>query len=187
MTERLAVIFLFASVVVNIMLTVQLHQRPVVDSDTPTPGNSVPPIELRASVGPPRKALQYGDNQPPTFLYWFSTSCGWCEVNLPNFQALADQSVGKYRFVPVSLEPPGELAAYSEAHHLHFPLYNITAETAKEYHLTGTPLSVLISGHGVIIQRWPGAYSPSVLVDVERMLSIRLPGMSMNSVGGARP
>ncbi len=48
------------------------------------------------------------------------------EANLPNVEALALQSGGRYRFLPGSDASPAELARYVKSHQLGFPLYTIS-------------------------------------------------------------
>ncbi len=162
---------------ISVALSVQLRRARLALEPTPfLDGNVAPTIELVSDRGAVAK-LQYGGDLP-IFLYWFSPSCSWCELNLPNFQALATQSSGKYRFYAVSTFSSTELRSYSEKFRLSIPLYNISAETARRYRLGATPTSVLISSKGTLIRRWVGAYSPGVLTSIESTLAVSMPGLS---------
>src|SRR5262249_6626125 len=125
--------------------------------------------------------LEYIDDKLPTLLYWFSPTCGWCKVNLPNFEALAAQAQGRYRFVPVSTASTTELTAYSSSKLIRFPLYSITPTSKRQYRLLGTPTTLLISPRGVVTKKWIGAYNPKEVVDLERTLSVKLPGKTVTA------
>lgn len=119
----------------------------------------------------------------PVVLYWFSPECGWCEANFANFQALAAQSAGKYRLIPVSSASLGDLGSYERRHGLRIPLYHVSADSSRQYRFRGTPETVLLSAKGSLVKRWNGAYSPHTLADVESALGVNLPGMAV--VAGA--
>jgi len=137
----------------------------------------MPPVTLTANTGE-HAAIEFGYGAVPTLFYWFSPTCGWCELNLPNFEALAAQARGRYRLVAVADASPADLANYREKHRFNFPLYTITARQIGLYHFRGTPTSVLVSSRGIVLKVWAGAYLPTTLVDIERTLAVTLPGVS---------
>ena len=123
--------------------------------------------------------LTYSEETLPVLLYWFQPSCGWCEANLLNVKALDRQARGKYKFVAISSASPDEIAEYARRKGVTFPMYSVHPEAAKLYRLNGTPASVLISRRGNLVKRWDGAYTPSMLTDIERTLSVVLPGLTV--------
>lgn len=175
----IALVCLFVSVTVNILLTVQLQRVRAAPRSrlAALPAGVLPEVELTAHTGA-RSVFEYGQGKLPVLFYWFSPSCGWCGRNLPNFEALAAQSGGKYRFLPVSTASRDDLAAYALAHHLSFPLYSVSAESAARYGFRGTPTTLLVSPQGVAVEHWVGAYTGGALAKVERVLGVNLPGVA---------
>src|ERR1700682_6052509 len=177
---------LSASVALNLGLAIQLnHARAALNPPSFLSGSLTPTIQLHREGGNETKLI-YGQGTLPTLLCWFSPSCGWCEANFENFTALATQASDRYRFVAVSSATPLEIGEYSSRHHVNFPLYSIDEKTANEYRLSGTPATLLISPKGVLIKKWVGAFSPSLLVDIERVLHLKLPGLPSQASSGQR-
>jgi hypothetical protein len=127
--------------------------------------------------------LTFDHGDLPVLLYWFSPRCSWCEVNFANFQGLAAQSVGRYKFVPISTASLTDLHAYVNSKGIQYPVYNISTGAANDYRLQGTPDTLLLSPRGVMIRHWPGAYMPSRLTEVESVLAINLPGFARTVTG----
>lgn len=179
----MALICLLVSVTVNVLLTVQLQRVRAASRPRPpaVPAGVLAPVVLTAHTGA-RSVLGYGGGKVPVLFYWFSPSCGWCGRNLPNFEALAAQSGGKYRFVPVSTASAGDLAAYAQAHHLDFPLYSVSPDSAAQYGFRGTPTTLLVSPQGVAIEHWVGAYTGRALVNLEKVLGVNLPGVARSEM-----
>jgi peroxiredoxin len=175
--REVTLVLLVVSVAMNLILARQLNQARTALAPPPfQTGHIAPVVRLLGERGNAIE-LDYGKGTLPTLLYWLSPSCGWCEVNIANFRALAAQAQGKYRFVAVSSAPPGELVTYAQRHRIDFPIYTIRAEAARLYRLGGTPASVLISAEGTFVKRWDGAYPPSKLNEIENTLSVKLPGV----------
>jgi peroxiredoxin len=173
---KLARICLFVSVCANVALTLQLvRARSLAHSKTLGIGSRAHAVALTSTTGS-RLALEFPPDSLPTLFYWFSPTCGWCELNLPNLEALAAQAHGKYRLFAVSTASPADLADYAARHDLSFPLYTISAHAASQYHFFGTPTSLLVFSDGRIGRGWSGAYTPSTLVDIEKSLAVSLPG-----------
>jgi len=166
------------SVAVNIALAVRVRQgHPPLRSTGFQAGDPVPPIAGVSHTGQ-RLDLTFGTHGPSTLFYWFSPTCSWCDLNFANFEALAAQANETYRFIPVSTAPPGELAAYADKHHIDFPLYSISPESAARYRFSGTPTTLLVSADGLTVNRWAGAFAPTLIVSLEASLGVRLPGLT---------
>jgi peroxiredoxin len=178
---KIALACLTISVGVNVLTTYQLSRVPVRSRATgPLVGQRVRPITLVSDTAE-RVDVRFSEGPLPTLFYWFSPTCGWCELNLPNFQALATQAKGKYRFIPVATASPGELARYAERHNITFHLYSMSDLQSQQYHFRGTPNSLLVSSNGTVVGDWYGAYGPAALVDVEKALGVTLPGIAQNA------
>jgi hypothetical protein len=163
---------LAASVAVNIGLAVELrglrHPAPI-----PPPFHLAPPIQLEGADGQ-NITVPYHDSLP-TFIYWFSPTCGWCERNYKNFETLGREGSKKYRFFAVSAAPQDQLKAYAIRHGLNFPLYTLTVRSQKQYQFRDTPTSMLLSGRGELLNTWKGAYGPTAIREIGEELSLRLP------------
>jgi len=183
---KLAILFLCMSVAVNVILTRQLSRaRAEVQPELFPLGERATPIAFVATNGV-RSTYEFGRDSVPTFIYWFRPSCSWCEANLPYVEALARQSGGRYKFLPVSDASPAELARYLKSHRLGFPLYTISPVSVAQYRFRGTPASLLISARGVITKGWQGAYRPSTLIELEKVLGIKLPDLAASAQRGLR-
>lgn len=177
LVREVTLVLLVVSVAMNLILARQLNRAQAALAPTPFQTGHVAPVIRLLSERGNAVDLDYGKGTLPTLLYWLSPSCGWCEVNIANFRALAAQAPGRYRFVAMSSSSPGELAIYAQRHRIDFPIYTIRAEAARLYRLGGTPASVLISAQGTFVKRWDGAYTPSKLNEIESTLSVKLPGV----------
>ena len=116
------------------------------------------------------------DSNSPTILYWFSPTCAWCEKNAKNFEALAEQAGVRYRFVPVSVAPPADLAAYAKRRGITVPLYSIDRQTAKSYGFFGTPTTMRLSPTGKVLNVWSGAYDTVRVKQLEQAAGVHLAG-----------
>lgn len=165
-------LLLIISIGVNIALAHRLDRfrTPV----RPRPFDIASPLEVTDSGGK-TSTLTY-DSTLPTVLYWFSPTCGWCEKNFQNFESLANQANGRYRFVPVSSAPPAKLAEYASRHGITTTLYSISVSSARSYGFRGTPTSTIVSPRGKLVRSWSGAYVPVTFKEIQRALLVRLAG-----------
>lgn len=177
----LTLTLLVVSAATNVILAVALNRaRAAVDPSPFGTGWNAPAIRLRGTDGS-LLSLDLRSGSVPVVFYWFSPSCSWCELNLPNFQALAAQAKGRYLFLPVSNSDLTSLREYVAKIHIRYPAYQINDSAIRWYRFRGTPETLVVSKTGSYINRWIGAYSPSILSDVEKTLSVRLPGVMKDS------
>jgi hypothetical protein len=124
------------------------------------------------------------NGRTPTVVYYFSTTCTWCERNWPNVKALARESVARFRFVAVTDEPIA--VDYLGQRDLKFEVITgISAGTKAGLGLRGTPHTVVISSEGIITHDWPGAYAPRLKARLEDIFQVTLPGLAANDAGAA--
>ena len=144
----------------------------------PARGSVAPPLAVRSRDGRPVEIRFEGR---PTVLYYFSPSCGWCEKNWPSVNALAAAVQGRYRFIGLSAS--ADLTAFLKNHKVSFDLYtDVTAEAIRQYHLGGTPRTVVVSSEGRIEHIWDGAYVASQQHEVEREFGVILPALASTAV-----
>jgi len=117
----------------------------------------------------------------PTILYVFSPTCKWCSRNLRNLEnirAVSAQTRGRYRLIGLSLSQDG-LSDYVRTANLDFPIYSqLDPNTVIVYKLGATPQTIVVSPGGTVTNVWKGAYVDDVQAEVERVLSVRLPGLA---------
>jgi peroxiredoxin len=167
-------VLLLVSVGLNVVLgrRLQAFMEPE-DRSTPV-GMAVPPLDVRTPDG---HAAEIRFDGRPTILYYFSPNCGWCEGNWTNVQALIASVGQRYRFV--GLSTVADVSTYMASHHLSFEVYSgLTLEAARQYHLGGTPQTIVVSADGRIQYSWSGAYRSRRQHDVERAFGVVLPGMA---------
>lgn len=133
-----------------------------------------PPLSLTDS-GAGTVEISYKSGRA-TFLYYFSTTCPWCQRNLENFKSLAQQQGKTYDFFAVAPDDSKKLADYQASNYIAFPLYTIQSPDSAKYGFRGTPNSMLISVEGRFVSMWEGAYRERSVNEIERALRIKLPG-----------
>jgi len=164
--------------VVSVALNVALGRRLLAfmapeDRSTPI-GIAAPPLDVRTVDG---RAVEIRFDGRPTILYYFSPNCGWCERNWTNVQALIASVGQRYRFV--GLSTVADVSPYMASHHLSFEVYSgLTLETARLYHLGGTPQTIVVAANGRIQYSWSGAYRSRRQHDVESAFGVVLPGIA---------
>jgi hypothetical protein len=111
-----------------------------------------------------------------TVLYLFSPSCVWSERNQQNAEYLSEQLPSGYSFVPVALTAEG-VREFLAAKGLEWSVIVPGADTAKAYHLSVTPTTIVVKEDGVIEHVWIGAYSGHVARSIENAFALELPGL----------
>ena len=166
-------LLLMGSVVLNVVLSRRLTAF-VQPDQTPIIGTLAPTLEAKTLSGD-AVSIRFGSS--PTILYYFSPNCGWCERNWTNVEALVAAIGSQYRFVALSSVP--NVAEYVETRHLTFEVYSgLTLESARVYHFSGTPQTVVVGADGRITHVWSGAFRNQLQREVEHALGVLLPGVS---------
>jgi peroxiredoxin len=167
-------VLLLLSVALNVALGRRLQAFMEPDDRSTPIGTAIPPLDVRAIDGHP---VEIRFDGRPTILYYFSPNCGWCERNWTNVQALIASAGQRYRFV--GLSTVAEVSPYMASHHLSFEVYSgLTLETARLYHLGGTPQTIVVAADGRIQYSWSGAYRSRRQHEVERAFGVVLPGIA---------
>lgn len=137
-------------------------------------GRQATPIAGATTDG--RNVTLVFDDHRPTLLYYFSPTCGWCERNWANVQALQEGAQGRYRVVAVSSERG--LAEYARRHHLTLDVIEgISEDVRTAYAFYGTPHTVVVDAVGVVTHEWKGAFSPRIARQIEDLFGLSLPGV----------
>jgi peroxiredoxin len=122
----------------------------------------------------------------PTVLYFFSSTCSWCERNWANVQTLAKASAGRFRFVGVSRER--DLAEFARTHEVAFEVVGgISDEAVQAFGFGPTPHTVVVSSQGLISVEWTGAFEDKRKRAIEAFFELELPGLLPKAVRLDRP
>ncbi len=121
-------------------------------------------------------SVSHGGGQKPALLFVFSPSCGWCKINLPNWQAMLDQAAGRYRVVAISISRE-KTAEFVQQHGLSRASVIVEPEPRDllAYKFQLTPQTILVDAEGTVRKNWMGAFGVKDRQDIESTLGIRLP------------
>jgi len=121
----------------------------------------------------------------PTLVYVFSPTCGWCKANYENILALADRARSHYRIVGLSSNGSIEdLRKHISKAPLPFEVFLVdSAKVGNRPFLVATPTTLLVATNSKISRAWIGAYNDDRGDEIEKVFSVRLPGL----VTGATP
>jgi hypothetical protein len=108
-----------------------------------------------------------------TILYMFRPNCEWCRRNLPAIRALSQQR-NDIRFIGLSTTSDGT-EQYLSQHPLPFPVFIVGPSELPKLHYVGTPQTLEVSGEGVVLNNWIGAYSNGTVSSIETALHVKLP------------
>lgn len=139
-------------------------------------GDTLPAIVAKDPHG--RTAvLNYSETQLPTVVFIITPTCGWCTKNVMNMRALVKNAGARYRFVGLSLSSD-KLSDYVKENKLEFPIYtDLPILTMREYKLSGTPETIVVSPQGQVTRIWSGAFAEDLQREVEDYFSVKLPGI----------
>ena len=113
----------------------------------------------------------------PTVVYYFRSTCTWCQRNWANIEALHRAADGRYRVLALSAETG--LQAYAKARGLSLELLEgVNPETLGVFGFSVTPDMVVVSPEGQITHEWRGAFTPRMARQVEDLFGLQLPGLS---------
>jgi peroxiredoxin len=112
----------------------------------------------------------------PTVLYFFSSTCSWCERNWANVQSLVKASAGRFRFVGVSTER--DLREFARTHEIGFEIVaGIPDSAVQAFGFGPTPHTVVVSSQGRISVEWTGAFEDKRKRAIESFFEVELPGL----------
>lgn len=167
-------VVLVASVGVNVLQAQKIRalvSRPSVAS--PVIGKQVLSLRGVSPHGAPIDIALKG--ALPTVLYHFSSSCGWCERNWRNIEAVAEAAAGRYRVVAVTTEK--NVQSYLQQRGISLEVVEqIDPELERLLNLAGTPKTLAIGSDGVVTHEWLGAYQNRVGRQIEELFGLTLPG-----------
>lgn len=95
----------------------------------------------------------------PTVLSVFATWCPPCMAEVPGLQRLHSQLGDDARVLLVALDKPDALAAWCTANNADQALFATANAFGPPLASTAIPLTLVINGHGKVINRVQGAYA----------------------------
>jgi peroxiredoxin/uncharacterized membrane protein YphA (DoxX/SURF4 family) len=126
------------------------------------PNDLAPPFKALGLEGQ-EVAITYHGESAKTLLLIFSTSCGACERNLPNWSEIVSKMQGgSCRVMGISLDPLNNTKNYVLKSGIHYPVFvPVDIEFSRNYKLHLTPQTVLIDNQGRVEQVWIGVLESS--------------------------
>lgn len=119
--------------------------------------------------------VSFNGQSEPTLLFIFSTRCGVCDLNWPQWDSIARTMRGRpFRLVYASIYSPltreyaerygiGEATVFAQLD----PQYEVTLN------LRLTPLTILLGTNGVVEHVWAGLLQGEALADFKRTLGLK--------------
>lgn len=126
-------------------------------------GTQAPPVELPNTEGEIINTQDYNDRV--LILSFWNTLCKYCDLQLPIFQRLVDESAGDAEVFLVNMyEPFDVVKTYKEEHDITFPvLVDESGDVGDLFQVRGTPTNFVIY-KGMVCANIPGAVELADLV-----------------------
>lgn len=122
--------------------------------------------------------ISFGDQGNETLLFVFSTHCGVCNLNWPQWQSIAQSLEARrlVRLVYANIESPLDLG-YAKQYRIEGA--TVFAQLDPRYevvlNLRVTPLTILLAGSGEVLHVWPGLLDTNDLSELRRTLGLASP------------
>jgi peroxiredoxin len=146
------------------------------------PGTIVPSLSGKDLDGKDF-TLSYSNDPRKVVLLVFSTRCGFCNRNMPNWKAMV-QSIDRnsYRIVAVSIISDGVKEYVSQQKLTDIPIIaEVDPKNRVSYEMNVTPQTMLINSDGKVEKLWIGLFGPDDRSEVERSFSLKLPQITSNN------
>lgn len=173
-TIAVAAVLLALSVTVNVMQAQHIRTLVAVEPTDVLVGRDSGLIEGFTLDGT-AVTLEPG-RDAPTVLYYFRSSCAWCERNWDNVEALAQAAEGRYRVVAISAERDLKTMAAQRGLTVDI-IEGISTASMARYRFSGTPHTVVVDAAGTVAHSWRGAFGSRIQRQVEDVFGVALPGV----------
>jgi len=167
-------LLLVTSVGLNVSLSHELRASRLSRTTGILPGTIVPPISGVTSRGL-ASTIELKGGLPVVF-YYFSASCGWCERNWSNVEALVRQTRGRYRVVGIAASADIPAAVKDGATPIAV-LTSVAPSTLAAYGFRSTPQTVVVGQDGRVLKSWTGAYQGEQAENIKSFFGVQLPGL----------
>ena len=173
--SRLAFALLLCSVGMNALQARKIHNLVETRPSPKSRVGSVAPTLSGIGLDGRSQSVRFGQGLP-TVLYFFSSTCSWCERNWANVQSLVKASTGRFRFVGVSKER--DLREFAKTHEIGFEVIGgISDDAVQAFGFGPTPHTVVVSSQGRISVEWTGAFEDKRKRAIESFFDLELPGL----------
>jgi len=105
---------------------------------------------------------------------------------LDNIKALSRSRGVQYRFIGISLLDSG-LAEYVSRQGLPFEIYSNPRRADGRKFGSMTPETLIVDRDGYVRHDWQGAYTPDLQKEVESIMGVKLPGLSVSPDAASTP
>ena len=176
------IVTLAASAGVNIVQAQRIHALLDVGYPSSIVGRQAPPL-IGFSLDGARKEIPLRGGLP-TIVYFFRSTCGWCEQNWANMEAIHAAARGRYRLVVTSSER--RLHDFIRDRHLTVDvLEGLDDGVRLALGFSAPPHTIAVSSDGQVTHEWRGAYTPRIERQIEDALDVFLPGLQIQPSAGA--
>ena len=118
------------------------------------------------------KELSFDNQQVPTILFVFTTTCSHCEHSVISWKSIAvilDSS--DCRIVGLSLDAVDATRNYVVTNDVRFNVVSLADSSMKEsYHIRNVPQTFIISDGGIITHVWSGRFDLKQIEDVVNVI-----------------
>jgi hypothetical protein len=138
----------------------------------PPRGTKVDRIDGLSLDGAPMQ-VGFGNDHRKTMLYVFSTTCGVCRVNWPNWNAL-NQTIDNKSFKLMYANINSEISKeYLDSHGLSADkvFAQLDPRSKAAPNLQVTPLTIMLGDDGTIERYWAGALQKEDISEIEKLMS----------------
>jgi hypothetical protein len=144
------------------------------------PGDRVPFMEGRNREGA-RVTVVSEQATRPQIIYWTSATCSWSARNEERFRHLWRTQRDRYEIVVVAAAQEDVAVLENRAHEPYTIVGPPPSAALKEARLRGTPVTLVVDQHGIVLGHWNGAYFGEVQRQIEAFFGIVMPQSSTDA------
>ncbi len=127
-------------------------------------GSQLPSVEV-ANVDGIRESLSTLLDGKATLLFFFTTTCKYCEATIQRWTSLAEDA--GLPAMGVALDAKVATDNYATAHELQYPVWTVAnIDGRRSLGVATVPQTVLVSSDGVVLAAWVGALSTTAATEI---------------------
>jgi hypothetical protein len=144
------------------------------------PGDRVGFMEGRNRKGVPVTIVSEQATRPQ-IVYWTSATCSWSARNEERFRHLWRTQRDRYEIVVVASAQDDVVALENRAHEPYTIIGPPPSAALQDARLRGTPTTLVVDQHGIVLRQWNGAYFGEVQRQIEAFFGIVMPPSSVDT------
>lgn len=130
------------------------------------PGDQIPSFALTGTANESTELVDLMGGEGGVIAV-FTTTCPYCEENLPNWDRLATAlEAAQLPFLGVSLHPAAETANYVSSHDLDWPVWVAESSAASRLKIQAVPTTIVYSANGNVHDAWRGVLPDDVVDEI---------------------